>query len=295
MSFRVATYNLMRDDYHERNRGLQWRNREDRIIKLIKDIDADIIALQECRDIPNYPIKPFLDRLVNMGYSYSEHYNKFTTDKKAKLLRVVTLWKPSKFTLQQSTTFWLPEYACSVNKPYDNNSQPIARPLGLDILYYNVNSKPISIWNTHFPHSDDAKLCCVNVLPRMINKVVGNWTPVVLLGDFNMFGKHSEHHKSLLLNWKPSFSFFDAGKEAITVLETREENGTFVGTSCDPHKPALHEIGERLDFVLTRHVMKQGKAYIWNKTMLVPEPPYLQDRDMFPSDHLPVVVTLSHS
>jgi len=44
---RVATYNI------HKSRGLDWRVRPDRIVEVLREIDADIVALQEVVRAPN--------------------------------------------------------------------------------------------------------------------------------------------------------------------------------------------------------------------------------------------------
>jgi endonuclease/exonuclease/phosphatase family metal-dependent hydrolase len=46
-SLRVATYNI------HKSRGLDWRVRPDRIVEVLREIDADIVALQEVVRAPN--------------------------------------------------------------------------------------------------------------------------------------------------------------------------------------------------------------------------------------------------
>ena len=45
---RVATYNI------HKSRGLDWRVRPDRIVEVLREIDADIVALQEVAESVPY-------------------------------------------------------------------------------------------------------------------------------------------------------------------------------------------------------------------------------------------------
>jgi endonuclease/exonuclease/phosphatase family metal-dependent hydrolase len=47
-SLRVATYNI------HKSRGLDWRVRPDRIVEVLREIDADIVALQEVAESVPY-------------------------------------------------------------------------------------------------------------------------------------------------------------------------------------------------------------------------------------------------
>jgi len=290
---RVATYNIMRDSRHESIGTFKWSNRESRIKALLYDMNADILCLQECRDLPDHAMAPFLHLNMAPQYRFSIH----ASDKQLKQLKVVTLWKANAFTLVHSHTFWLNRAIVHCMAP------KLSRPIGLDILLHNSTGAILWVFNTHFgchESGKDASIATIGALMRglFVTAAAATTTTdvsmarVILAGDFNLFGATREAQRILLKNqYGNRFCLHDQGQHAITALHARHENGTFVGTSIDEYSPPLLQIGERLDHIFSSNLESHGAACIWNKTMLTEEPAYLEDRDMFPSDHLPLSVT----
>ncbi len=264
---------------------MRWCNREERVVKLLIDINADLVMLQECRDLDGHPIQTFLDKLQNCGYSHSVHYDRSGLNQK--LLKVVTLWKTNVFNLQESHTLWLGPNPASPIPALEWN-QKVARPIGINKLLHLPSRRAVWSFNTHFGYHDLEKMESCKLLPWCVSQLTNN-EPVVVAGDFNFFGPTADIHRQALCNSNWKTKFHDTGLNSVTALHHRRENGTFVGSSIDVHRPPLYTIGERLDHIFSLRLGYRGPSIVWNKTMLPQEPAYLQNYDMFPSDHLPLV------
>lgn len=285
----VMTWNIMRDfpHFHSSNPAFAWHNREPRIIALIKDVNADIIGLQECIDLPGEPILKFLHKLKSLGYDFEIFTDMYGNNDKQ--LKVVTLWKRDSIYKHSSYTRWLSPQ-CQDSKPAVEWHQKVARPVGVSCFMHMHSNKPMWIWNTHLGHSEFEKEMSCNLLIDLIAERTASDHAVVLLGDFNLFKKSERLRYILTHNAKCPLQ--DLGREATTILDSRTMPNTFVSSSIDSIQLPPGSIGDRLDYQFGYRVSLDGPARIWNKTMLDVEPPYLQQPDVFPSDHLPLVTRL---
>jgi endonuclease/exonuclease/phosphatase family metal-dependent hydrolase len=148
----AASYNIMRDDAHENVQSLKYCHREDNIMRQINDMGATIVALQECRDLPNAPFSDTLKKLRRLGYRYSQHQD----DKNPKL-RIVTLWlQHSELELLESSTHWLnPDF----NEPRAAKewNQKTPRPVGCDVFRVAGTHQLVLVYNTHLGHAEYEK------------------------------------------------------------------------------------------------------------------------------------------
>lgn len=285
------TFNLMRDEQHEQVEHLSWGARQLRALQLILNAEPDICTLNECRDIlPHHPIEQFLNLFIPYGYWYDIHCD--TRGYNDKVLKVATLWKYARFQCLTRATFWLaPNYLMPV--PAWEWNQKVARPVGVNRMYLRDNGHVLNVWNTHLGHSELEQRESAELLPRIMQQW-GGTEPSVLMGDFNFFEQRGAGSlRRTLANHLPAYPLTDIGQYARTILYNLEQNGTFVGTSIDRYCPPLGQIGDRLDHIWGYRVRLFGPTKVWNKTMYTPEPvPYLYHRDVFPSDHLPLVAYL---
>jgi hypothetical protein len=205
-------------------------------------------------------------------------------------------------------TFWLNKDNLESSLMISNEAKEMhktMRPIGFDILtpiFMNSNTKlhPIHVYNTHLGHSTPEKEWSVQILPELMRQYSGLMSPAVLCMDANFFSQHSGLQQRQKLCSARSYQLPDLTAHARLILSTDEKTaakiqtptGTFIGTSIDFNKPKQHEIGDSLDIIAGHNVTLQS-AYVWNKTFFDPEPPFLENYDLFPSDHLPLVITIS--
>jgi len=307
-SYRIMSYNIMRDDLHENHylETWKWRHREHKILRTIQDANPDILCLQECRDLQGHPIAQFLKQLLPLGYDYESHCD-FNNPR----LRVVTAFKRNLFQLSMHRTFWLNRDNLESPLMVTNEAKQMhktMRPIGFDILIpifvksSNTKLHPIHVYNTHLGHSIAEKEWSVQILPELMRQYSGLISPAVLCMDANFFSQHSGLQQRQTLCSARSYQLLDLTAHARLVLETDEKTvakihsptGTFIGTSIDFNKPKLGELGNALDIIAGHNVNLQS-ALLWNKTFLNPEPRFLENYDIFPSDHVAILITISIS
>ena len=213
----VLTYNVLRDNLHESSPSRCFEARAEALYRVIRDADADVLCLQECRDLPDgRGIEPFLERLrTEAGYAYQVHGDAAGGGGGGRLdnkvLKVATLWKADVFACEQSRTFWLNAQNCASPLPAAEWGQRVARPLGANRLRLrpspSLRSRPrdstaadgadgedgaeedgrvLDVWNTHLGHGFLEKLNSARLLPRLMHAWSGE-RPALLVGDFNFF------------------------------------------------------------------------------------------------------------
>ena len=297
----LMTFNIMRDDRVNQIPHLSWKSREERIIKIIQDANPDILCLQECRDLPNEKIENFLNKLKSNQYNYFIHSNKSKSR-----LKLATLWKYEKFHFIFGKTYFLNE---NVEKKYLEK-----RPLGLLVLKpannINQNNNPyLFIYNSHFGHDKEEKDITVKLVPEMINYHIEEFLKqfiyskkpnisYLLMADTNFFLlQNGQEQLKILCEQHPTIKFQHLTENSICIYKNenyKNMKGTFLGSSIDKFKPDKGEIGNELDVILGSKDIKLIKSFYWNKTMLKQEPEnILFETDIFPSDHIPVLIYIT--
>jgi mRNA deadenylase 3'-5' endonuclease subunit Ccr4 len=290
---RVMTFNICRDDAHERVTSLAWANRQERVLRLIEDVQPDVLCLQECRDLEGHSFDTFLLLLRSRCFflqGIQRHH-----DASNPRLRVCTLWNAIKLKHVGTQTCWLNP---SVYEPRVAHEwgQKCPRPLGNDIFQWNgccYDPAPstLSVWNTHLGHGRRERDASVLLLHQLVVQQM-NVTHALLLMDGNLFHQSNGAHQRQTLCSNDVVDVSSLAQYVIPPVDPVTPRGTFVGSSIDRHCPRLGTVGDALDLIVGVHVRTCG-TWIWNKTMLESgEPEFLANHDVFPSDHLPVVADI---
>jgi endonuclease/exonuclease/phosphatase family metal-dependent hydrolase len=329
---RVKTYNIMRDFMHfHSSDDLSWDKREKKILNVIASADADVVCLQECINLPHFPIVNFLVKLEMLGYDYIEFYDRSGIN--SKILRVVTAWKRGVFKSIVEKTMWLSPDESNPTPAY-SWSQRVARPVGLVCLKNTKTATVFWVANTHLGHATRERVNSMKLLPWLLEKHTqnvahcdtANHYPLILAGDFNIYeaGEAASHAiRNYVCNGHPTYKMCDIGVLATphrpyvrdctsgndkladqTVSPTGKasnSSGTFVGTRGDPWAPALGHVGSALDGIfvyagsVVRDLSRSGSphSWVWNYTGSECEPlGLLQQRNVFPSDHIGLVADI---
>jgi endonuclease/exonuclease/phosphatase family metal-dependent hydrolase len=284
-SFKFMTYNVDQAVREEQFPSTKWEVRRDRIAKLIDEVDADIVCLQEMRELENsMSVKDFLHQFKQYQYVL-----KYRNPSKLSF-GLAILYKPEKFFAMDTLVRWLSD---TPDIPSDNWSPN--NGFGSNVLCQKFipvvdqkcvfGSRPLWILNTHFGLDEELKTKSCQKLVEIIRDVIDG-CPFVLSGDFNFFpDRDGPKQRSIITE-----HFVDAGQGAIT-LNGKQIEGTFIGYDHDNFKADLNNINSRLDNIFVSGVT-HGRAILYTKTMMDVEPPELTTRD-FPSDHLPIVIDIN--
>jgi len=154
----------------------------------------------------------------------------------------------------------------------------------------HINEKPLWIVNIHFPLPESDKWNCCKYLCKIVNKIVGN-DPFIIAGDFNTFyDEDGKKQVQYLLDNLPKDTR-DCTEKLITSQKYSEILGTFIGTSYDRFKQTPPNLSH-LDHIFVNGISTNKYATVETETMLDEECDELTQRDLLPSDHLPVKINI---
>ena len=291
--FKFMTYNVDQAMREEKFEDTKWCNRKNRIEKLIKEVDADILCLQEFRQLPdNESVNKFLSNFDE--YKYEIDYR----NPSRLSFGQVIMYKSSKFYPIQKIKKWLSSTPDQVS---DDFSISAGGTTGFGYILTGIEFAPVCdnkivfnaerfwIFNTHFGLEEELKTKSCHTLKNLIKDIAKD-QQFILSGDFNLFpDKNAECQRSILCNY--NFEMNDLAKGAKTLNGTSVE-GTFIGYDHDAFKSDLNNMKSRLDHIFGSNKIKCENPTLYTKTMLDVEPDELTTR-LYPSDHLPIVANIT--
>lgn len=284
----VMQYNIDRAAQEEKYENTKWANRGPRVIKLINEVKPDICCMQELRELDNtQSVNQFLAEFKKYQYVFS-HKGPSKID-----FGQATLYNPEKFFPKKSFPQWLSDTPNTISDTWNPRKDKAFGTMVLCTKFRHVhqerivkNAKPLWVFNVHFGTDETYKTkSCLALLAIIKQRAKDN--PYIVCGDFNFFPDKDGNTQRALLTQE----MLDLGKDAKTVGGKKVE-GTFVGFEHDNFKADLKNMVSRLDHIFSSNgAVKIGDATLYTKTMLDKEPEELTSRD-FPSDHLPLIVSL---
>lgn len=251
---KVMTYNLR---YANTTDGINaWDNRKEKVYTLLKKYDPDIIGAQEAMHVQ------LKDLYANVpGY---EWIGVGREDGKEKGEFSAILYRQSKFDLIEHKTFWLsetPEVAGSKN--WD---AALTRTVTWARFKDKKSGKTFQFFNTHFDHvGKEARKNSSALIQKWIQELGKKYKEeAIVTGDFNV-EKTDEPYAVMM-----------APGNLNDTRPASDTRGTFCGFGVN----AMTCRG--IDYIFTTKKWKSSDFQI------------IQDNDgaNYPSDHLPVMVTL---
>ncbi len=252
-SFKFMTYNIDQAMREERHEDTKWKNRKSRVAALIREVDADIVCLQEFRKLPdNETPEQFLATEFGDTYRFGIDYRNPSSMSFGQAI----LWKPDKFYPMRFEKRWLSDFPTNVSDTWS------AKPGGTTgfgyiltgILFVPVfenrvvrDAHPFWVFNTHFGLEEEFKTKSCEKLGQLIRDLssqTSDTAPIeyLLSGDFNLFpDRDAKNQRQILAGY-----FQDLARGAKT-LGGKEIEGTFVGYDHDPFKANLDNMVSRLD------------------------------------------------
>lgn len=299
---KIETYNTDKSNREEQHINTQWINRMERVKAMIDSHEADIVCLQEMREIEGAPSDArFLSQFDQYRFVIGYRNPSFPSPAAPKetAFAQATLYNYKKMFPLQSFSKWLSD---TPDVPSDTWAPNPATARGAMVLCTQFqltyqgrivkNTSPFWVFNVHFELGEEEKTKSCYKLLEIIDSVAKG-QPYIVCGDFNFFppnliptSRGKEQREILTQVMK------DLGKDALTP-SGRFIEGTFVGYEHDKFKADLNEIITRTDHIFgSQTVEKIGEALVDTRTMRDPEPQELTTRDL-PSDHLPLIVTVT--
>jgi endonuclease/exonuclease/phosphatase family metal-dependent hydrolase len=253
----VASYNIR---FNNPNDGINaWPNRIEMVTSLLKYHEADIFGLQEAL---HGQIGDIADRMP--GFKW---FGTGRDDGKLKGEFSPIFYNAQKFDLIESGQFWLSETPDVPSKGWD---AALNRICAWGKFKSRDKKREFFVFNTHFDHIGDTARARAAILiqDKIAQLTAGKKLPVMLTGDFNLT---PETLPVVLMKKKM--------QDAFEISETPPYGpvGTFNAFKRD------HPLNGRIDYIFVNDRVKIHKYAAltdgWD--------------NRYPSDHLPVFVTLS--
>ncbi|MEQ1585142.1 MAG: endonuclease/exonuclease/phosphatase family protein [Cyclobacteriaceae bacterium] len=235
----------------------QWKYRTDKVVALIKKYNPDLLGVQEALHNQMLDLQSNLPDYAFVGVGRD--------DGKEKGEYSAIFYKKDKFEVLSQNTFWLSENPdVPGSKSWD---AAITRVVTWALLKDKSTGKSFTYFNTHFDHiGKEARAKSAALIKKYIAGSTNN-LPIVVSGDFNSEPSEPPYQAITL---KDNFSLFDS-------RPAKDTTGTFCG----------FEVGKitcrTIDYVFHSSHWKTKKYKVIKD----------QDGKYYPSDHLPVMVTLS--
>lgn len=263
-SFTVMTYNIRLDT--EADGINQWKNRTGRVVTLIKKYNPELLGVQEAMH----------NQMVDLQAGLAEyHYvGVGRDDGKKKGEYSAIFYKKEKFELLSQNTFWLSETPdVPGSKSWD---AAITRIVTYALFKDKATGKRFLYANTHFDHigeearKNSAELIKIYLAGFLQGASYGNkdsQLAVIVSGDFN-----SEPTDAPYLTM--------TNGEHFRLLDSRPANN-LIGTFC----------GFELNKIACKTIDYVFHSEEWNSSgyQVISD----NDGQFYPSDHLPVQVTIT--
>src|SRR5690606_22799092 len=253
-TIKVMTYNIRFDNPKD---GINaWPSRKQKVVDLIRKYNPDMLGVQEALHHQLEELTQALDGYAYIGVGRDDGQQKGEYS--------AILYKTSRFKLLESNTFWLSE------TPEEPGSKSWDAAITRVVTYgtFSLIDSDFTFFlaNTHFDHiGTAARKQSAELLMKKL-PALSDHHPVILTGDFNCERNDAPYH---VLTKPGEFTLHDPAPE--------KPEGTF----CDF---AVGKMTCRaIDYIFfTPH---------WKSSAYV----VIDDNDgiYYPSDHLPVMVTLN--
>lgn len=252
-SLKVMTYNIRYNNPKDGQNA--WPNRQDKVLKLVLSQDVDVVGIQEALKEQTEFMDSLMTGYGRIGVGRDDGWEKGEYSP--------ILYRTGRYNLRDNGTFWLSETPeMPGSKSWD---AAITRICTYAQLIDKQTGKAVWVFNTHFDHKgnkarqESAKLLLTKAKEMAQNEAI------VLIGDFN-FSPDSEPYKTITSEFSDAFSCYKDGPKTTG-------RGFAVG----------EKEGNRIDHVFYSKQLKCSTYSILDKN----------DGKNYPSDHLPVISTLS--
>ena len=249
----IMTYNIRLDTQED---GLnQWGKRKKGLVSLIKELNPDILGIQE--GLPNQ-----IEYLLIQLDEYSMIGEGRNGGNKGEYSAI--FFKNKIFRLEKNETFWLSETPEKISIGWDAALKRIAT---FGIFKFIKSNKELVVYNSHFDHIGKvARQKSVDVILNHIKINDYYKKSIILMGDFNSI-PNEKHIKLLKKKFDDSFN---------KILQ-KKPYGTFNSFNLKS------KLTKRIDYIFTKNIYVHNYTHIFKKL----------PNGRWPSDHLPIFISIS--
>lgn len=265
-TLRVATLNLR---YGAADDGADsWRYRSDLLVRVVREIDPDILATQEGL---SFQLEELDAALPQMGRFGLGRYHGIAVDRPHEAYsgeHCAVYYRRPRFELVGTDTVWLsdtPDVPGSLGW-----GAGLARIVTRGRVCESHSGRELWLVNTHFHWGEEVTRKSTDILCDLLAGVPVS-SPVVLTGDFNLSPAAPEHERLTTVGLSGGRRLVDV---CAVVTGCDEGSGTFHGFSGAPQ--------ERIDWILASSDLRVADARIVRD----------EEDGRYPSDHFPVVADL---
>ena len=251
--YNVMSFNIRLDTPSD---GINnWENRKEEIISIIKNQKIDILGVQEA--LPNQ-----IDYLAKQFDGYSLIGQGRDGGNNGEYSAI--LYNEKKLMLNKSGTFWLSE---TPNIPSIGWDAALNRIVTFGEFKVLDSNKKLVVYNSHFDHiGETAREKSADIILNHIEKNNYLNSAVVVMGDFNA-KPYESPIKILSESLNDSFVMFPFEKPF----------GTFNGFEINS------KLNDRIDYIFSKNIKLTDYIHVYDKLL----------NGLWPSDHLPIVISFS--
>jgi endonuclease/exonuclease/phosphatase family metal-dependent hydrolase len=261
---RVMTFNIRYDEPRDKENA--WPNRKELVASMIRFHQADLVGVQEALERQMSDLQKLLPDYAWVGVGRD--------DGKAGGEFSAIMYRKSRFSRLESSTFWLSETPGVPSKGWDADYPRVVTWIKIKDT---TTGKLLFHFNTHFDHRGVlAREESARLLLRRINTIAGQ-LPVVVTGDFN-FNESALGYQ--ILTGK-TLEKEIGSQSSLRDARYLSQHGHHGSTSTfNEFKALIPEM--KIDYVFVKgavRVLQHGAlSDTWN--------------GRFPSDHLPVLAEI---
>ena len=266
-SIRLVTWNIDQANIEEKYEKTKFDNRWPLILSYIKECNADIICLQELRNLDTSSVKvnDILYNISLLGYDYKHAY--YGPDKTS--FAQAIFYRREKFFITDIEIHFL---------PLEDETKPTKTKNILCVTFNHINTdihREFVVCSTHFDFEESVKEKSSYFLRDLIKSDIPGDIPFLCAGDYNFFDdRDGIKHRDILLG-KP-YDIHDM------IYPLSNASGTFMGYEHNQFKQPFDKMS-RLDHVFSQLVFRYKDAFVFGDIELIKKREY-------PSDHLMIVL-----
>jgi endonuclease/exonuclease/phosphatase family metal-dependent hydrolase len=250
--FQIMTYNIRFDNPAD---GVNaWPNRKHKVFDLLKKYDPDILGVQEALQ---HQILEIIDALPDYAF-----VGVGRDDGKSKGEYSAILYKKSKFSVSDDQTFWLSE---NPTIPGSKNwDAAITRVVSLAKFMDKKTKKSFYVMNTHFDHiGKEARKKSAEIIRKKTAELSS--LPILISGDFNCTRQEDPYQVMI-------------DKNGVILIDPAPAGSP--GTYCTFEKDSIP--CKPIDYIFHTTQWESSNYRVITDN----------DGKYYPSDHLPVMVTV---